>query len=114
MCPNPITNWKKTARQTVLAGFSGNHDRHEASREAEIKELRAKIGDSNGTERCGTESSGRFPYAPQCRRYSPVAMSNTITRRLVLPKATRSGASFRTDPARRSFCVVWVRHQRVP
>ena len=69
---------------------------------------------SNGTERCGTESSGRFPYAPQCRRYSPVAMSNTITRRLVLPKATRSGASFRTDPARRSFCVVWVRHQRVP
>ena len=29
----------------MLAGFSGNHDRHEASREAEIKELRAKIGE---------------------------------------------------------------------
>ena len=42
--PNLIANWKKKARQTVLAGFSGNHDRHEASREAEIKELRAKIG----------------------------------------------------------------------
>ena len=43
--PNLITNWKKTARQTVLAGFSGNHERHEASREAEIKELRAKVGE---------------------------------------------------------------------
>ncbi len=43
--PNLITNWKKTARQTVLAGFSGHHERHEASREAEIKELRAKIGE---------------------------------------------------------------------
>ena len=30
--PNLIANWKKTARQTVLAGFSGNHER---SREAE-------------------------------------------------------------------------------
>ena len=38
-------NWKKTARQTVLIGFSGNHERQEASREAEIKELRAKIGE---------------------------------------------------------------------
>ena len=26
--PNLITNWKKTARQTVLAGFSGNHVGH--------------------------------------------------------------------------------------
>ena len=43
--PNLIANWKKKARQTVLAGFSGNHERHEASREAEIKELRAKIGE---------------------------------------------------------------------
>ena len=25
--PNLITNWKKQARQTVLAGFSGNHER---------------------------------------------------------------------------------------
>ena len=25
--PNLIANWKKTARQTVLAGFSGNHER---------------------------------------------------------------------------------------
>ena len=31
--------------QTVLAGFSGNHQRQEAFREAEIKELRAKIGE---------------------------------------------------------------------
>ena len=39
------TTWKKKARQTVLAGFSGNHERQEASRETEIKELRAKIGE---------------------------------------------------------------------
>ena len=43
--PNLIANWKKTARQTVLAGFSGHHERHEVSREAEITELRAKIGE---------------------------------------------------------------------
>ena len=43
--PNLIANWKQKARQTVLAGFSGNHERQEASREAEIKELRAKIGE---------------------------------------------------------------------
>ena len=30
--PNLITNWKKKARQKVLAGFSGNHERQEASR----------------------------------------------------------------------------------
>ena len=27
--PNLIAHWKKTARQTVLAGFSGNHERQE-------------------------------------------------------------------------------------
>ena len=40
--PNLIAHWKKTARQTVLAGFSGNHERQEASRETEVKELRGK------------------------------------------------------------------------
>ena len=43
--PNLMANWKKTARQTVLAGFSGNHERQEASRETEVQELRAKIGE---------------------------------------------------------------------
>ena len=33
--PNLIANWKKQARQKVLAGFSGNHERQEASRETE-------------------------------------------------------------------------------
>ena len=36
--PNLIANWKKTARQTVLAGCSGNHERQEASRETEVKD----------------------------------------------------------------------------
>ena len=40
--PNLIANWKKQARQKVLAGFSENHERQEASRETEITELRAK------------------------------------------------------------------------
>ena len=43
--PNLIANWKKKARQKVLAGFSGKQERNEVSREAEIKELRAKIGE---------------------------------------------------------------------
>ena len=43
--PNLITNWKTKARQQVLAGCSGNHERQEASREAEIQQLRAKIGE---------------------------------------------------------------------
>ncbi len=43
--PNLIANWKKKARQKVLAGFSGKQERDEVSREAEIKELRARIGE---------------------------------------------------------------------
>ena len=43
--PNLIATWKKKARQQVLAGFSGKHERQEASRETEITELRAKIGE---------------------------------------------------------------------
>ena len=43
--PNLIANWKKKARQKVLASFSGKQERDEVSREAEIKELRAKIGE---------------------------------------------------------------------
>ena len=43
--PNLITNWKKQAREQVLAGFSGKHEHQEITREAEIKELRAKVGE---------------------------------------------------------------------
>ena len=43
--PNLIANWKKEAREQVLASFSGQHEGQEASRAAEIKELRAKIGE---------------------------------------------------------------------
>ena len=42
--PKLIATWKAKARQQVLAGFSGNRERQEASRETEIKELRAQIG----------------------------------------------------------------------
>ncbi len=43
--PNLITKWKKKAREQVLGSFSGQQERHEASRDAEIQELRAKIGE---------------------------------------------------------------------
>ena len=43
--PHLIAHWKTKARQQVLAGCSGNHERQEASREAEIQQLRAKIGE---------------------------------------------------------------------
>ncbi len=43
--PNLIASWKKKAREQVLTGFSGQQERHEASRDAEIQELRAKIGE---------------------------------------------------------------------
>jgi transposase len=43
--PNLVTKWKKQAREQVLAGFSGKQERQESSREAEIQELRAKIGE---------------------------------------------------------------------
>ncbi len=43
--PNLIANWKKQAREQVLASFSEKKERQEASREAELKELRAKIGE---------------------------------------------------------------------
>ncbi len=43
--PNLIANWKKKAREQVLASFSEKKDREEISRQAEIKELRAKVGE---------------------------------------------------------------------
>ena len=43
--PNLIANWKKKAKEQVLGGFSTAKERQEASREAEIKELRAKVGE---------------------------------------------------------------------
>jgi transposase len=43
--PNLIANWKRKAREQVLSGFTGKQERDEASREAEINELRAKIGE---------------------------------------------------------------------
>ncbi len=43
--PNLIANWKKQAREQVRVSFSGKHEHQEASREAEIKELRAKVGE---------------------------------------------------------------------
>ena len=43
--PNLISNWKKKAREQVLASFSEKKVREEISRQAEIKELRAKVGE---------------------------------------------------------------------
>ena len=43
--PNLIAQWKRRAREQVLSGFNKKQELEEASREAEIKELRAKVGE---------------------------------------------------------------------
>jgi transposase len=43
--PNLIADWKRKAKAQVLASFSGKQEHQEATHEAEIKELRAKVGE---------------------------------------------------------------------
>ena len=43
--PNLITNWKKKAREGLVDVFSDRQQRREASRDVEIQELRAKVGE---------------------------------------------------------------------
>ena len=42
---NLIATWKRKAKEQVMSGFTGQQEHQEASREAEIKELRAKVGE---------------------------------------------------------------------
>jgi len=42
--PNMIAQWKRQAKESLPDLFSKKADRSEAAREAEIKELHAKIG----------------------------------------------------------------------
>ena len=42
--PNMISRWKKTAEANLHQLFAHKNDSSEASREAELKELHAKIG----------------------------------------------------------------------
>ena len=48
--PNLIANGSEKARQTVLAGFSGNHERQEASREAGSRSCGRRSVSSSSTE----------------------------------------------------------------
>ncbi len=43
--PNLITNWKRRAAEGMVGVFSGKPAGRDGSREAEIKELHAKIGE---------------------------------------------------------------------
>ena len=43
--PNLIANWKKKAQEALVDVFSDHQQRREASRDAEIQELRAKVGE---------------------------------------------------------------------
>ena len=43
--PNLITNWKRRAAEGMVDVFSGRKAGRDGSREAEIKELHAKIGE---------------------------------------------------------------------
>ncbi len=40
-----IAAWKRKAKEQVLSSFSQKRERQEASREAEIQQLRAKVGE---------------------------------------------------------------------
>ena len=40
-----IANWKKKAQEALVDVFSDHQQRREASRDAEIQELRAKVGE---------------------------------------------------------------------
>ena len=42
--PNMISQWKRTAQENLPALFAKKTDRSEAARDAELKELHAKIG----------------------------------------------------------------------
>jgi len=42
--PNMISQWKRKAQQSLPDVFAKKADRSEAAREAEVKELHAKIG----------------------------------------------------------------------
>ena len=43
--PNLIANWKKKAQEALVDVFSDHQQRREASRDAEIQELRATVGE---------------------------------------------------------------------
>ena len=90
--PNLIANWKKTARQTVLAGFSGNHERQEASRETEVKELRAKIGELVIERDFLSKAFGRCAAAGESRWSIPTTHGS----------ASYGNAAWCRSPARRS------------
>ena len=71
MHPNLIANWKKQARQKVLAGFSGNHERQEASRETEITEVAGE--DRRARHRAGfffIQGLRSLSHAPESREWS--------------------------------------------
>lgn len=42
--PNQVSQWKKQAKEQVVAGFAGKAQKAQQSDEARIKELHAKIG----------------------------------------------------------------------
>jgi len=43
--PNQISTWKKQAREGIVDSFSGKKKRDGRDREAQVKELHAKIGE---------------------------------------------------------------------
>jgi len=42
--PNQVSQWKKQAKEQIVAGFAGKAQKAQQSDEARIKELHAKIG----------------------------------------------------------------------
>lgn len=57
--PNQVTQWKKQALDGLVEVFSGKGERQSATREAEIKDLHAKIGQLTVERDFLAKASGR-------------------------------------------------------
>ena len=88
--PNLIANWKTQAREQVLVSFSGKHEHQEASREAEIKELRAKVGELVIEQDFFVEGLRSLSHGRRVTMVDPDHVALSITRQCRLVSIARS------------------------
>ena len=88
--PNLIANWKKQAREQVLVSFAGKPEHQEASREAEIKELRAKVGELVIERDFFVEGLRPLSHGRRVTMVDPDHVALSITRQCRLVSIARS------------------------
>ena len=64
--PNQISTWKKKAKEGIVDSFSGRRKRDTQDKDAQVKELHAKIGQLTVENDflCGPKSTGYFVRKP--------------------------------------------------